>query len=140
MRCSSLDRYSFRPYFTDDGRILYKLTVLWNAEYVLVPGPRGHYEEFADLADPLKLAHLAVCARSGILGGHRPFSARPMRTHSGKSFPKTVMVAGKGRKFLVQSGTGITDRVISIGPAGFSTGLSYVVAHEDISDEQPTTI
>lgn len=139
MLCSTFDRYSFRPYFPGKGdRILAKLTVVIDGEYVLVTDSNGrHYEEFCNLTDPPSLVHVAMRARCGILGGHKPFLAKPMRQHAGKQFSHTVKVSGKGRKYLVRRGGGVFDRVIDIGADGLSTGLSYLVSAKDVSDEQP---
>lgn len=138
MRCTSFDRFSFRPYFTNDGRLQAKLTVLRDAEYVLVKGPHGeHFEEFANLDDDQNVSRIVRRAKSGLLGGYQPFPAKPMRQHAGRDYDRTVLVAGRGRKFLVRRGGGDFDRVINIGADGKGVGSSYLVPHEDVSDEQP---
>jgi hypothetical protein len=132
------DRFSFRPYYTNDGRLQAKLSVLWDKEYILVRGPHGeHFEEFANLDDAQNLSRIILRAKSGILGGYEPYPAKPMRQHSNKSYDRTVLVAGRGRKFLVRRGGGDFDRVINIGKDGKGVGYSYLVPHEDVSDDRP---
>ena len=136
MRYGSLDRYSFRPYFYPNGRVLFKLTVNINGDFHLVPDDSGkHYEQFVDLSDPLSVVRAMRLAVQGRLGGHKPYASTPMRKHSGKLYPKRVMVKGRGEKVLVLAGRGNFDRVSDFEPiTGLTVGLSYLVPAKDVTD------
>jgi hypothetical protein len=144
MLYGSLDKFSFRPYFYPNGKVLFKLTV-WakdkqhlektGGEYLIVTGEDGcHYEQFVDLDKPEEVVAAIRLAAQGRLGGHCPYQATPMRKHSGKPFPK-VFVKGRGEKGFVWAGGGKYDRVIDIEPvSGLSVGVSYLVPHQEVSE------
>jgi hypothetical protein len=65
-------KYSFRPYALGGNKILMKLTVLRNGEYVLVSdGDAKHYEEHVNI-DQAVYVEATRRAFAGTLGGHQP--------------------------------------------------------------------